>query len=278
MAGAFPLSAPLRHTALVHTNAGAISTLLVLVVAGSTVASSPDQAPILDWQEVSRRVHDSTAYTQGLVLDDAGRLFESTGRWGSSTVREVDAANGQVIRSEALPDEWFGEGLALVDGDLIGLTWRAGVAVRRDADTFALIDRYHYEGEGWGLCYDGERLVMSDGSHTLQFRDAHTFETIGSVDVTIDGELLEELNELECVDGSVWANVWRSDTIVRIDPADGRVTGVLDMRGLMEPHPAASDSDAVLNGIAWDATAGTLLVTGKYWPELIEIRVAEPRT
>jgi glutamine cyclotransferase len=141
-------------------------------------------------------------------------------------------------------------------------------------DTFQIERRHRYEGEGWGLCHDGERLVMSDGSDELTFRDPLTFEEVGSVAVTVAGRPLHRLNELECVGDAVWANVWKTDAIARIDPADGQVTGVLDLAGIIEPHPAAADSAAVLNGIAYDAVADTFLITGKRWPELIEIRVS----
>lgn len=236
----------------------------------------PDVAVSLEWEEISRRPHDRAAFTQGLVLDSEGRLFESTGLEGASTLRRVDPVSGEVLRSLALPDDWFGEGLALVDDELIQLTWTDGVAVRRTVESFAFVEAYRYEGQGWGLCYDGERLVMSDGSDELTFRDPDSFDVVGSVAVTLDGAPLDRLNELECVDGAVWANVWKEDVIVRIDPADGRVSGILDLDGILRPHPADTDRGAVLNGIAWDEAAGTFLVTGKTWPELIEIRVLEP--
>ncbi len=257
-----------------HVIAIVLAALRVFVATSSGASVEP--AAFLDWEVVSRRTHDTGAFTQGLQLDARGRLYESTGRYGESTLREVDAASGEVLRSLTLPDEWFGEGLALLDGDLVQLTWRAGIAERRDAETFELIDTYAYEGEGWGLCFDGERLVMSDGSDRLSFRDASTFDVSGSLAVTFEGQPLHRLNELECVEGSVWANVWGSDVVVRIDPADGHVEGLLDLRGILEPHPATSDPGAVLNGIAWDAATGTFLVTGKLWPELIEIRVSDP--
>lgn len=260
-----------------------LSLMLGALLATSAHASSPlspeptaPGVPTLVWEEVSRRPHDPDAFTQGLQLDGRGRLFESTGLRGSSSLREVDPRSGEVLRLWHVPDEHFAEGLALVGDELIQLTWQAGVARRFDTDTFRLTGRYRYDGEGWGLCYDGARLVMSDGSDHLTFRDPGTFEPIGGVDVSLAGEPLDLLNELECVDGAVWANVWLSDSIVRIDPADGRVTGLLDLRGLIEPDPAASESDAVLNGIAYDAAQGTFLLTGKRWPELIEIRVLEP--
>jgi len=241
-----------------------------------TPLPTPGAVPFLEWDAVSRRAHDREAFTQGLVLGPDGRLFESTGWRGQSSVREVDPLTGSVLRSRSQPDQQFSEGLALVGDELVQLTWQAGVARRYQADTFEVVRRHRYRGEGWGLCYDGERLVMSDGSDKLTFRDVETFKKLGSVSVTVLGESLALLNELECVDGQVWANVYRTDAIVRIDPADGRVTGVLDMTGLIEPHPAETSSGAVLNGIAYDAEAGTFLVTGKLWPELIEIRVLEP--
>ena len=250
--------------------------LPVVLAALLAVSATPAPVSLLDYEVVSRRAHDSAAYTQGLLLDDEGRLFESTGLWGESDLREIDPYSGEVLRLVASPDELFSEGLALVDDELIQLSWRAGTARRFDVESFELVGWHDYDGEGWGLCYDGERLVMSDGSSRLTFRDPHTFAAIGSVDVTADGVSVPRLNELECVDGDVWANVWLTDAIVRIDPHDGRVTGVLDLEGILAPHPAESESGAVLNGIAYDPAADTFLVTGKLWPELIEIRVSEP--
>ena len=241
----------------------------------SDADASMAPVPFLEWEVVSRRPHDTAAFTQGLQLDGGGRLFESTGGYGESTLREVDPASGEILRVRRIPDDQFGEGLALVDDELIQLTWRKGLARRFEADTFELVHRHRYDGQGWGLCYDGSRLVMSDGSDELEFRDPITFEVLDSVGVTVAGEPLRRLNELECVDGAVWANVWYSDQVVRIDPADGHVTGVLDLAGIIEPDPGDADHSAVLNGIAYDAEAGTFLVTGKRWPELIEIRVGE---
>jgi glutamine cyclotransferase len=233
------------------------------------------QVERLDWEVVSRRPHDPEAFSQGLQLDGDGRLFESTGQYGRSSLREVDPATGEVTRVVPLPDEYFGEGLAQVGDRLVQLTWVAGVATSWDAETFEPIETFEYTGEGWGLCYDGSVLIMSDGSDQLTYRDAITFSTIGSVAVTLDGEPRDRLNELECVDGDVWANVLGSDLILRIDPADGIVDGVLDLSGIVDPHPALANRKAVLNGIAYDSDADTYLVTGKLWPELIEIRLTE---
>jgi glutaminyl-peptide cyclotransferase len=238
--------------------------------------------PEVGWSVVSRRPHDAAAFTQGLQLDGAGRLFESTGLYGRSTVREVDPLSGAVLRSVSLPDRLFAEGLALVDDRLVQLTWREGRARLWDADTFELLDTFRYEGEGWGLCHDGQRLVMSDGSDVLTFRDPVTFEVEGSVQVDHAGYERLPINELECVAGAVWANLWQTDTIVRIDPHSGAITGSLDLAPLHEEilaDPTASragEPPDVLNGIAWDEAAGTFLVTGKRWPTLFEIRLDPP--
>ena len=261
-------------TAALLVASSALATASPPPSAESSIA--PDPVPWLDWEVVSRRPHDSEAFTQGLLLDAHGRLFESTGLWGQSSLREVDPDSGTVLRSRPQPDDQFAEGLAVLDDQLVQLTWRSGLARRYDADTFKVLARHRYEGEGWGLCFDEQRLVMSDGSDRLTFRDPTTFKTQGTVAVTAAGRPLDRLNELECADGQVWANVWHTDVIVRIDPSDGRVTGALDLEGIIEPHPADADPGAVLNGIAYDALADTFLVTGKRWPELIEIRVSDP--
>jgi glutaminyl-peptide cyclotransferase len=246
-----------------------------LIGLGSSAARG-DPGLELGWDVVSRRPHDATAFTQGLELDASGRMFESTGLRGRSTLREVDPWSGEVLRVVALPDEYFGEGLTLLGDRLVQLTWRAGVAESRDVASLQVVETYTYDGEGWGLCFDGERLVMSDGSDQLTFRDPATFEITGSIEVTLEGAPQGRLNELECAGGVVWANIWRTDDIVRIDPDDGRITGVLDLAEVLVPSPALSDPTAVLNGIAYDAEADTFLVTGKLWPELIEIKVQGP--
>lgn len=253
---------------------------LVVASAPDATAGPRDAAPspvVLEWEVVSRRPHDALAWTQGLQLDPRGRLYESTGLEGRSSLREVDAADGEVLRVVHLPADEFAEGLAVLDdGRLIQLTWQDGIAHAWDADTFSPLPGFTYEGEGWGLCYDETRLVMSDGSDRLTFRDPTTFEMLDGVAVTLEGRPLSLLNELECVGGDVWANVWKSDRIVRIDPSSGAVTGTLDLSGILSAEPAPGEPEPdVLNGIAWDAAAGTFLVTGKLWPELIEIRVWE---
>ncbi len=254
---------------------------------GGAAPSSATTPPLLGWSVVSVRPHDVTAFTEGLLLDADGRLFESTGLYGRSTVREVDPSSGQVLAAASLPEDLFGEGLALVGDELLQLTWREGQALRWSRDGLLQAETSTYDGEGWGLCFDGQRLVMSDGSELLTFRDPETFAVIGQLPVTHPGDAVLQLNELECRDGDVWANAWLTDIIVRIDATSGAVTGWLDLGPLHDavlaavaspaPSPGAGvvvpEAPDVLNGIAWDASAGTFLVTGKRWPVLIEIRV-----
>jgi glutamine cyclotransferase len=213
--------------------------------------------------------HDPAAFTQGLVVSN-GRLFESTGLVGASTVREVDLQTGAVLRATDTGSSYFGEGLAEVGDRLVQLTWRNGVALLFDRDTFARVGEFHYEGEGWGLCDDGARLVMSDGSPRLTFRDPQSFAVVGSVDVHDGGVPVDELNELECVGRRVFANVWHSDRIARIDPATGRVDGWLDAAALRPPEAGSED---VLNGIAYDEATDTYLLTGKRWPSIYRVRI-----
>lgn len=242
--------------------------------ASPSIAPSPPAAPLLGWEVVSRRRHDTTAWTEGLLVDEQGVPWESTGLEGRSQVRELDPVTGAVVRAAAVPSDDYGEGLARTPaGELVQLTWKEGVAYRWDPATLTVTGTFTYSGEGWGLCSDGTRLIRSDGTPVLTFHDPVTFAVTGSVTVTLDGAPLAMLNELECADGAVWANVWQTETIVRIDPATGVVTGRLDLDGLLLPDPSDADPGAVLNGIARLPETGTWLLTGKRWPELIEVRI-----
>ena len=271
----------------------ALSLLAMLTLAGcaSAAAAGPSSAPDpssgrtpsyapsasyaavadLTYRVVSVRPHDSGSWIEGLALDAQGRLFESKGLAGVSELRQVDPLTGAVLRSVAPPAGQYDEGIAVVGDRIIQLTWKEGTAFVWDADTFAQLGTFTYGGEGWGLCYDGRRLVMSDGSSELTFRDPDTFAATGSVEVTYQGQPVAKINELECVDGSVWANIWETPYIVRIDPADGHITGVLDGSGLLVPNPALEQSGAWLNGIAHDPVTGHWLLTGKLWPSLFEV-------
>jgi glutaminyl-peptide cyclotransferase len=223
------------------------------------------RAEVLD----ERRI-DDPVFTQGLELHD-GELFVSGGLYGESSVQVLDPVTGELRRRADLDDSQFGEGLTVVDDRVVVLTWRENTALVLDPASLDEVDRHDYGGEGWGLCDDGGRLVMSDGSATLQFRDRASFAPLGTVAVTLDGQPLEQLNELECVDGDVWANVWHTDMLVRIDPASGRVTATVDASDLV-PAEVRDDPEAVLNGIAHDPAGGAFLLTGKEWPALFVVR------
>ena len=224
--------------------------------------------------EVARALaHDTAAYTQGLLLRD-GVFYESTGQRGKSQVRQVDMESGAVVRARDLAAEHFGEGLAAVDDKLVQLTWHAGLAFVYDRATLDVVDTLRYEGEGWGLCYDGEALYMSDGSSELARRDPATFDVLERVQVTRDGFSLRELNELECVGDHVWANVYMSNTIVRIDKRTGEVTGELDAQALFLQSTRPADPGAVLNGIAHDPATGLFYLTGKLWANIFEVRIS----
>jgi glutaminyl-peptide cyclotransferase len=241
----------------------------------AAAASTPDAPERLKVKVLSTRPHDPGAFTQGLVLD-GNTLFESTGLNGKSSLREVDPRTGKVKRKLDVPSEFFAEGLALVDGRLIQLTWQEEKAFVYNRADFQKVAEFRYDGEGWGLSWDGVRLVMSDGSDRLTFRDPKTFAVQSILNVTLAGKPARELNELECVDGVVYANVWQTDDILRIDPRDGRVTAVIDASGLLTPEERRQTD--VLNGIAWNPKTKTFLITGKNWPKMFEVQfVPAPR-
>ncbi len=220
---------------------------------------------------VARYPHDPAAFTQGLLWHD-GALYESTGHEGESEIRRVALETGKVELRAKLPPDQFGEGLARWGDELVSLTWTEGVAHRWDAKTLKPTGSIPYSGEGWGLAAAANGLVWSDGTSILRFVDPATFAERRRITVTLGGRPLGQLNELEMIDGLVWANVWFSGFIVGIDPASGRVVRAVDLRPLVA-EVGLADQDAVLNGIAWDPEGKRLFVTGKYWPTLFEIRI-----
>jgi len=226
------------------------------------------------YQIVSTYPHDPAAFTQGLVYHD-GVFYESTGLRGESSLRRVELETGRVLQRLNVPDRFFSEGLALWEDRLIQLTWTSGRAFAYDRETFEKRAEFSYPTEGWGLTHDGERLIMSDGTNTLYFRDPDTFEETGRVVVRDGDSAVGNLNELEYIEGEVWANVWLTDRIVRIDPETGEVQGWIDLSGLLPPNERTSRTD-VLNGIAYDPDGERVFVTGKLWPKLFEIELVAP--
>ncbi len=248
-----------------------------LLIAGSALAqvkaaSTPQEAPILKHQVVKVYPHDRQAFTQGLFFMD-GQLWEGTGLEGQSNIRRVDLATGRVIQRHDIGLQYFGEGLAPVGDKLYELTWKNGVMFVYDKATMKLEKAFRYKGEGWGLTNDGKRLIMSDGSSKLTFLDPATLNNLGTIRVTDRGQEIQRLNELEWIKGEIWANVWQSNRIARIDPKTGRVNSWLLLTGILSPLEA--EGTDVLNGIAYDAKGDRIFVTGKLWPKLFEIKVVK---
>ena len=215
--------------------------------------------------------HDPHAFTQGLVFVD-GHLYESTGINGQSSLRMVDLETGRILQDQPVDRKYFGEGLTNWGSTLIQLTWQSHTALVYDRFSFRLLGTFSYPGEGWGLTQDGKTLILSDGTPTLRFYDPATFKLLRRVTVKDHGKPVTEINELEYIEGQVYANIWHADRIARISPRTGQVVGWIDLKGLL-PESERSSPEAVLNGIAWDAAHHRLFVTGKLWPKLFEIEV-----
>jgi glutamine cyclotransferase len=232
----------------------------------------PDaSAPVVGFMVQHTYPHDPEAFTQGLEYW-RGYLYESTGLNGRSSIRKVELESGKVIRQRPVPMAYFGEGITLWKSALIELTWQSQIAFVYDRDTFEPRRTFSYVGEGWGLTHDATDLIMSDGTAELRFLDPVTFKERRRITVTDGGRPVTRLNELEYVKGQVFANIWTTDRVARIDPASGRVLSWIDLRGLLSGRgPIASD--AVLNGIAYDEARDRLFVTGKLWPNLFEIKI-----
>ena len=244
--------------------------LAVGLAAWPQLGARRDSTTATGFEVVAAYPHDANAFTQGLAIE-AGQLYEGTGQYGASTVRRVDLQSGRPDKQRALNQRYFGEGIAILGGLLYQLTWQNGVVVVYDLATFEVQRTMQYDGEGWGLTHDGRELIMSDGSATIRFRDPQTFAVTREIEVRAGNAPVPKLNELEFIDGEIWANIWYDDRIARISPATGEVLGFIDLTTLYPQ--SARGSEAVLNGIAYDAAAKRLFVTGKNWPQLYEIRV-----
>jgi glutamine cyclotransferase len=215
--------------------------------------------------------HDPHAFTQGLVFVD-GHLYESTGRKGQSSLRMIDLETGRILQDQPVDSNYFAEGLTDWDSKLVQLTWETHIGFVYDRFSFRLLRTFSYSGEGWGLTHDGKSLILSDGTPSLRFLDPSTFKEVRRITVKDRGKRVTDINELEFIDGQVWANIWHSDRIARISPRTGKVLGWVDLAGLL-PAGERSDPEAVLNGIACDSGHHRLFVTGKLWPKLFEIEL-----
>ncbi len=239
-----------------------------------TEPGSPDATPVYGYSIVSTYPHDRGSYTQGLLMHE-GILYEGTGRHQESTLMTVDLETGKPILKHRLDYKYFGEGIAIWKGLLVQLTWQEGVAFVYDRSNLQEQYRLNYAGEGWGLTAMGELLVMSDGTDTLRLVSPTDLSVQRLLPVTLDGTPLWNLNELEFIEGEIWANLYQRELIVRIDPQSGKVNSVIDLRGLQAKQRIPDVAQDVLNGIAYDERTGKIYITGKHWPNLYEIKVEE---
>jgi glutaminyl-peptide cyclotransferase len=237
----------------------------------STTVHTTADSPVYSYEIVNSWPHDPKAFTQGLVFFN-GTLFESTGLEGSSSLRQVQIETGKVLRKIDISSKYFAEGLTLFQNKLFQLTWTSKKGFIYDPNSFQQTGEFSYNGEGWGLTNDDESLIMSDGSNQLRFLDPNDFRVKRVVKVFYKNQPVLNLNELEYIKGEIYANIWQSDYIVRIDPKTGTVIGTIDLRGLL-PKKERSDTVDVLNGIAYDKEHDRIYVTGKLWPKLFEIRL-----
>jgi glutamine cyclotransferase len=262
------------YVGLVVTILGFISWVLIRIFAKPPQVTSSLPAvlePLMAYEVIAEYPHDPQAFTQGLIYLD-GFFYESTGLYGESSLRKVEIESGAVLQQFDLSPDYFAEGLTNWEGLLIQLTWREKKGFVYALENFSLLRDFNYPTEGWGLTHDGERLIMSDGSSTLYFLDPESFQVLDQVMVINRGERVIRINELEFVRGEIYANIWQTDTIIRIDPLTGVVQGEIDLSGILPPSDRSSGTD-VLNGIAYDPEEDRLFITGKFWPKVFEIRL-----
>jgi glutamine cyclotransferase len=231
------------------------------------------ETPTYGYRIINEFPHDRGSFIQGLVVDEeSGTLLEGSGLWGESSLRRVDLETGEVTQGMMLPDEYFGEGITKFEDRIIQLTWKSGVGFVYDSNSFELLNDFNYAHQGWGITHDGKQLIVSDGTEVIHFWDPETLRETGRIQVYDEFGPVTQLNELEFVDGEIFANVWQTETIIRIDPATGQVLGRIELAGLLADEDQIG-TEGVLNGIAYDAQEGRLFVTGKRWPKLFEIEL-----
>jgi glutamine cyclotransferase len=250
----------------------------ILLLAAALVLATPissEAQPVWSYKVVNSYPHDVDAFTQGLVFAE-GALYEGTGGFGRSSVRKVKLETGTILKSRNLAKEIFGEGITVYENHIIQLTWRSRIGFVYDKNTFEPVREFNYPREGWGITNDGERLIMSDGTSTLYFLDPRTFKTIGQLQVVDNTGPVSALNELEYVEGAIYANIWREDRIAVIDLYTGKVIKYVDLQGLLDPDHL-TQPDACLNGIAYDPARQRLFITGKLWSKLFEITLVPPK-
>lgn len=245
----------------------------MVLAASVSCAAEPQPVEAYTFRIINSYPHDTDAFTEGLVFEN-GFLYESTGLYGNSSLRKVDLKTGNVSQVRLLPPDYFGEGITIFRDKVIQLTWQSKKGFVYDKNSFQMLRDFSYETEGWGITNDGKYLIMSDGTSTLYILDPETLKFIGNIQVSDKGRPVENLNELEYVKGRIYANVWQTDNIAIIDPRSGRVTGWLDLSGILPPQNDGKPVD-VLNGIAHDVKSGRLFVTGKLWPKLFEIELVK---
>lgn len=248
-----------------------ISLYLLTALLSVNNVSAADDVPVHSIEVINEFPHDPGAFTQGLTWHD-GHLYEGTGRNGQSSLRQVELESGELVQRHNLNRRYFGEGITIMNDKVYQLTWRSHIGFVYNLNNFSQEKTFFIAGEGWGITHDGEQLIVSDGSATLRFLDADTQQERRRVQVMLNDRPVQYINELEYINGEVWANVWYQDMIVRIDPQTGNVNSIVELAGL---YPGRNNRDEVLNGIAWDAVNQRLFVTGKLWPVLYEIKVLE---
>lgn len=253
-----------------------IAVPLLLIIIGIVIITymantKNSLSPFYGYEIVNTYPHDANAFTQGLIYEN-GFLYEGTGQKGHSSIRKVDLETGKVLQIYKLPDKYFGEGITIWKDKIVQLTWESETGFVYDKETFKLEREFSYKTEGWGITHDDKYLIMSDGSPTLSYLDPDTFELVSKVPVYYEGSLLPDLNELEYINGKIYANIWQTNDIAIIDPKTGNVESIIDLTGLLNIWDAEKQVD-VLNGIAYDEKNKRLFVTGKWWPKLYEIKL-----